>query len=600
MPDPQRILKTRRLVPLILPVTLLVAACSSMDAIDRRVERVIGERSGALQAPPAAMRKSETTDLPSRSLFDKHPDTKNPTAAEIDFNEADPNRPIIDRLDGYYRSQVEPIAQADPDAEPPVGPALKPIELDLEGAFRIAQRFGREYRTAEEDYIFAVIRLLIERHRWGPRFFNDTTALVDFTSNDGDYSSALRVINELRATQRLPYGGEVEARLVTSLSHQLMEVVGERNERATSLILSAGIPLLRNAGLIAQEDLIQAERDTVYAARQFERFRREYLVSIAQDYFNLVAALATIANQENSLLSRERLLAQRQAEVRAGRVAAFDERNVRQNVLRTRVALVNARESYQLALDRFKIRLGLPVETDIIIQPVNIELPEPEVGVRSASMLALEFRLDFQNALDALADARRAILNAKNQLLPNFDLGLQATFNTDDNDNARDNLLPNFDLEDTDYAMSVTFGLPLDREIERLTLRQTTIRLQQAVRNAEQFRDSIILSARAAVREIDRARFALTLQEEAIVINLLRLEQMEIQADEIDALTRLDAENELLQSQIDRDLAQRDLRVAILNYLLTTGQMRVRPDGTFQPLQGMVVRELAPTAGAAP
>lgn len=595
MPDPTSSIRLFRFAPL-AALAILAAACSSMDAIDRRIERVIGDRSDSLNVPAPALRQTDDTDLPSRPLFDKDPATNNPTAAEIAFQEADPSRPVLDRLSSYYDSQGQLDSQGNPTADP----RLASLELDLEGAFRVAQRFGREYRTAEEDYIFAVIRLLIERHRWGPRFFNDTSTIVDYTSNNADYSSALRVINELRATQRLPYGGDFEARLVSELSHQLKDIVGDRTERANALILSANIPLLRDAGLIAQEDLIQAERDTVYAARSFERFRREFLVSIAQDYFNLVAALAGIANLENSLASRERLLAQRQAEVEAGRVAAFEERNVRQNVLRTRVDLTNARENYQLAIDRFKIRLGLPVETQLIIQPVILELPEPEINVAAASSIALKFRLDFQNALDALADARRAILNARNQLLPNLDIGLDTAFNSDEPAGSNPNLIPNFDFDDTDYALSVTFGLPLDREIERLNLRQTLIALQQAIRDAEQFRDTIVLDARAAVREIDRSRFALTLQEQAIEINILRLEQMEIQADEIDALTRLDAENELLQSQIDRDRALRDLRVAILDYLLTTGQMRVQADGTFQPLQGMIVREFDPSAAATP
>ena len=35
--------------------------------------------------------------------------------------------------------------------------------------------------------------------------------------------------------------------------------------------------------------LIQAERDLVYSARNFEAFRREFLVAIARDYFALVA-----------------------------------------------------------------------------------------------------------------------------------------------------------------------------------------------------------------------------------------------------------------------------------------------------------------------
>ncbi|MBZ0171615.1 MAG: TolC family protein, partial [Phycisphaerales bacterium] len=45
-----------------------------------------------------------------------------------------------------------------------------------------------------------------------------------------------------------------------------------------------------------------------------------------------------------------------------------------------------------------------------------------------------------------------------------------------------------------------------------------------------------------------------------------------------------DAERELNEARNARDQALTDLRNAVLNYMLTTGQLRVTPDGDFHPL----------------
>ena len=68
-----------------------------------------------------------------------------------------------------------------------------------------------------------------------------------------------------------------------------------------TLVVSATVPLLRGAGDVAREDLIQAERNLVYAARTFEDFRRAYLVSITRDYLQLVLSQQAIRNQQNSI-----------------------------------------------------------------------------------------------------------------------------------------------------------------------------------------------------------------------------------------------------------------------------------------------------------
>jgi outer membrane protein TolC len=559
--------------------TLIAGGCANMDSIDRRVERLVKARTetlggGAVAPFPRKLTDTEAGPNDRKRLVNEKPGTLNPSADDLKYAPGSTApADVLARLESY---------------------ALQPETakaLDLEGAFRTAQRQGREYRSAEEEYLLAAIRLLIEQHRWGPRLFDDIRANVSGTGDNGDYSSALSVINELRATQRLPYGGEVEARLITQAAQQLTSVVGEQYEQNTQLVFGANVPLLRGAGTVAREDIIQAERDLIYASRGFEDFRRSHLVDIARDYFALVAQASFIKNQEKRLESVIALQSRTTALVEAGRDSPFRARNVEQNVLTSRNSLIAARENYILSLDRFKVRLGMPVEEEIRIEPVGLELPDPDISVVEAARLALLYRLDYQNRRDQTDDARRRLDNARNDLLPDLNLTAGTTLNTD-KDRRRGKF--DFDLKDTDYNAGILLSLPLDRQIERLNLRSAMIALQRQARETEEFRDTIILNSRRAVREIDRARNALVLLQKAVEINELRNEELELKADETDPQEKLDAENELLQSRNDYENALRDLRVAILEYLLQTGQLRVAPGGEFKALQGMVVRIVGP------
>jgi outer membrane protein TolC len=101
------------------------------------------------------------------------------------------------------------------------------------------------------------------------------------------------------------------------------------------------------------------------------------------------------------------------------------------------------------------------------------------------------------------------------------------------------------------------------------------------------------------VREIERARFSLQLAEDRVQIALRRQEEQEIKADEITAQALVDTENVLDSARRARNQAKTDVRNAVLDYLIATGTLRVRRDGTFQPLPGMEAApgpELSPDA----
>lgn len=594
-----------------LPTTLaivagLVPGCgSSMSDIDADVEKLIGDRTRRLDPDAATARTSPATEPDGAAgSTSKRPVTTNKPALELLFRPADEARDVSARLNEFTRQSLGESGSSEEvgpgtrtGSEPPTGSGggpsdpmpngrveTAPLEIDLQRAFRLAQSSARDFQSAEEEYILAAIRLLVERHRWTPRLSNDTTLAVDGSGDNGRFESAARVVNDLRVSQQLPFGGRIEAGWVFSAAEQLRKQATSRYTNSSELVLRGNIPLLRDAGLIAQESLIQSERELVYQSRTFERFRRQLLVQIAAEYFALVQTQARIENSQSQLQSLRKLAEGTTERVRAGRINPFEQAIAENSVLSAESSFAGLRDSYILQLDRFKVRLGLDVLRPLRILPLAFDLAEPDVALDEATAIALDYRLDLQNQRDRLDDSRRAIANARNQLLPNLDLAASVGVPTD-----RGIQQPGleFDPADLTYSGSVTLGLPLDREVERLGLRQTIIGLQRAKRDYDRARDEIVVSVRSAIRGIDLARFQLVLAEQGVKIAERRREEQNLKADEVEPQKIVDSELALVDARNARDQARTDLRNAVLNYLLESDQLRVTRDGTLEPLPGM-------------
>ncbi len=562
----------------LVAATISIISCTDdLRDIDSRTDRLIRERSLVLGRSNESLAPSRAGGDPGRSRsagLETSPATVNPPSGTLRFAPADEARDVNARLERFY------------------APSGSEQIFTLQDALRQTHLTAREYLAAEEDYVLAAVRLLVSKYAFAPRFLANASAGLTSAGVDGAYQTPLRILGELGVAQRLPDGGQVAARLVWDATEELREAATDRYTQASSLELSAAIPLLRGAGPAAREDLIQSERNLVYAARTFEQFRRALLVNIAADYFDLVQQRAAIVNQQRRLDGLLKLEERIGALVEAGRLAEF-ERNIASNqVLQARSSLANQSEAYQLALDRFTIRLGLPVDRGLTIAPVEFHLPEPETTPEAAAEAALSYRLDLQTTRDRADDARRGVEVARNGTLP--DLGFAAGVTARTQPGARVGGLI-FETDDFIYSGSVTFGLPLDRENERLALRRAIIGLERAGRDVAESRDRVVVEARSRVREIDRARFNLKLAEQAVYINKRRLEEQDLKRAEVTAQQIVDAQNDLLRAENDRDQARTDLRNAVLGYLLTTALLRVDREGQLIALPGMET-----SAGAAP
>lgn len=558
----------------LLLMLAMVCGCADFDSLDREAARLI-ERRQALTLGEDAPNDGRPVPASPSVVSPSDSDYRPPTT----------NNPSVNDLP----ARTDPTPGREPGQEHLVDPPMpqmlagqgEAMMMTLEEVLAYAIEHSREYRDRKEDLFLASLNLLIERHLWGPRFFNDTVATFSGTPERGDHDQVFSLLNDFRITQRLPYGGEVSVGALVDFVN-LLQNASDRTSptQDAAITVDAVIPLLRGAGMVAREDLIQAERDLVYAARSFERFRREFFVDIAVEYFNLIARQENIENQKRQVEGLERLARRFEALARAGRSPFFEAEQATARVLFALNNLSNAEENYVAALDSFKLRIGMPMTQHLVIVPTEVVVPEPLLDTTEAVQTAYDHRLDLQTAADLIDDARRRVAVARNQLLPDLDVFAGATLGTDP---TADIGGLNLSLEHSSYSGGVRFGAPLDRRIETIRYRQSLVAYDRTQRSFTLERDRVAQQVRSAIRRIRQARFTLELQERNVHLATRRLQGVLLDERGQSPREVIEAEEDLLEARNRRDAAVRDLRVSVLQFLLDTGQMRVGPQGEWLP-----------------
>ena len=288
--------------------------------------------------------------------------------------------------------------------------------LALEVALVWADKHAKEMQFAQYDYLSSTLSLLSELHLWGPRFFNKINNDVTAVSDDGLYDTSLAVVNDFSITQKLPDGGNVSASALTNIARDIHTATTD-NSSSSTISLSLDIPLLRGAGTVARESLIQAKRNLVYAARSYERFRRTFYKDVVGDYLSLVVQKQSLENAQRGVDSLRQLAKRQAALYESGRTRLYDSADAENQALASVARLSQSWERYRLALDRFKIRIGWPIENTIQVMPASLGVVPPRVDVSRAVGEALTFRLDLQNEKDRVVDTKRGVENALKQCI---------------------------------------------------------------------------------------------------------------------------------------------------------------------------------------
>jgi outer membrane protein TolC len=453
----------------------------------------------------------------------------------------------------------------------------EPVRLSLVQSLDVAAENSRDFQRQKEQLYLTALSLTRSQHDFAWRFGGGGSAEV---SGESDETADVALGTDLSAAATSTAGTRVVASFVNTFLRSVISGGGFDGSSILNLTLTQ--PLLRGSGRrIVREPLTQAERDVVYAMRDFERFRATFATGVVGEYWNVVRQVADLANVEANYVSLEKQRVRIEELFNAGRATIIDLGNSKQSEYRADAQRIAAKNRLQAALDRFKLTLGLPVTAEVDLDLAELDklktqgvaevlLPE---GI--AVQLALDRRLDYRTVVDEVEDAGRRVFVAEDAL--NMSLDFSAALNVP----AESGRGLELDWSRVNWAAGFELDLALDKLVERNAYRSALISFDLAMRNREQSTDQIAADVRTSLRDIGSAADSYRIQQVAVELASKRVEAATnlYEAGRIEARDLIDAKDALLQAQLDLTAAIVDYSIARLQLMNDLEAIALAPAG---------------------
>lgn len=450
-------------------------------------------------------------------------------------------------------------------------------KLDLHEALRLAVAQSRVYQSRREDLYLAGLALSTAKHHFAPQLTGTAQAQAERTAT-GEQTGSTDA--KLGISELLTTGGNLSLALANDLTRFY---TGDPRAAATNLMtLNFAQPLLRGAGSrIAAESLTQAQRDLIYAVRDFTRYQTTFAVDIASQYYRLLQQKDTVRNNYDNYRNLTRVRERAEA-LTVDRLPAYQADQARQDELSARNAYLQAVAAYQASLDDFKQTLGLPIASvvsladhdlaDLSAQGLQpLELPE-EGAVR----VALARRFDLLNARDKYADAARKVAVAADALGTSVDLFASASLQSE-----ATNRVERFRPRNVDAVGGVKLDLPLDRVEQRNSYRATIITFERELRTLGRAADTVTQDVRRDRRNLAQARAAFDIQSNAVTLAQKRVDGVTllVAAGRAETRDELDAQSALVSARNALTATVVDYHLARLSLLRDLELLHVSPAG---------------------
>lgn len=484
--------------------------------------------------------------------------------------------------------------------------------LTLPQAVAIATAHNREYQTQKEALYVKALDLRLIRHNFEKVYYGRPKGTyakaegVDYVGvgagieprfNPGRLGRDLPVdrYEQLRGErinlvdgfgfdQLLTDGTMIGANVALSWGRILTGTL--KGESIISVLsFEVAKPLLRGSDRrVVMEGLTQAERDTLYQLRLFNRFRKTFVVSIISQYCLVLQKYDAVKNAQRNYNTLAWLHKRVEALVNAGRLPKLELEQVHQEKLNALDVYIQAEKEYKQMLDEFKITLSLPTTAEFQLDPNELvalrgaEVTYPDFSENEAIETALSQRLDLVNSADTIFDAQRKVFVAADSLGAQLDLGVNTNIPLQDLSSSNAKILQDL------YLSGLQADLPFDRAVEQNIYRKALITLNQKQREYELAADTVKLEVRQAYRDLKEAAQRYQVQSEGLKLAKKRLEDtyLLMQYGRANSRRVLNAQDALFDAQNAATESLINYAIATLNFYCNTDVLQVRPDGMWE------------------
>jgi outer membrane protein TolC len=452
--------------------------------------------------------------------------------------------------------------------------------LSLSEAVALATAHNREYQTNKEELYIKALDLSLTRYEFERQFFRVVGGGYAADRND----EVLGIEANYGFNQLLASGTRISAKVASAWVDVLS---GNLRSGLTSLLSVTVIqPLLRGGDRrVVLENLTQAERDTLYEVRSFNRYRKKFVVSVISQYYVVMQKLDAVKNARTNYNTLNRVFGRIEKLANAGRIPQFELDRAMQEKLKAFDISLQAEREYKQALDEFKITLSLPTTAEFQLDENELEalrateMAKPDFSEAEVIEAALLRRLDMANNADAVIDAQRKVFVTADAL--RAELNIIGSADAVSSRRGDRNTLGSLSEE---YGLGFELDLPLDRVPEQHIYRKALITLNQRQREYDLATDIVRLEVRQAYRNLDEAAERHKVQLEALQLAETRFNKtyLLLQYGRASSRRVLSAQEDLFDAQNEATQTLVDYTIATLNFYRDTGVLHVRPDGMWE------------------
>lgn len=427
-------------------------------------------------------------------------------------------------------------------------PVVQENILTLQEAVQIALKNNRSLQRSRLGLASSSLNVQSQNEEFDIKIIPSTS--VNYTSSENQYWSV--GVKFFKQT-RVGISGSITPRI---------EQYGDIQRSSVSVGLN--VPLLRGFGTDYNLDGLYSSLYALETARRDHYKHQDSLVintiSTAYGVINFQKQIDLLRTQIEGL---KRHISFTKLKEKTGLASAMDLYRAELRLKEVQNELTNVKKQFETYIDRLKDLLAISMQGDLTVtapidyQPVTVHLDE-------AVAIALENRIEIEQAKRKSKESKRMMAIARHEILPIIDLNLgykRYDKGYDDTDSPF--------LDEEDWIVSLNGSSDLFRSKAKTAFEQASISYRQAKIDVESTREDIIREVRTQINQMKKI-------EKLIVDRTEQLRQAEGKLDL--ALSKFNhqlADNfDLLEAQTQRQQVETDLLFDTIGYIIDTYKLR--------------------------